>query len=327
MSSSLPKVSVLSPCYNVAPYIGRFLDSLLAQTYKNLEIILVNDGATDDTGAIITSYIPRLEAQGYSVIYLKQENGGQSSAVNNGLKYVTGKYLTWPDSDDWFTPDSIETKVRFMESHPEAGLMRGNIQPIEEDSDTHPPLFSPAELPSMERRDFFHHLIFGNAWITPVGYMVRTSCLDAAIPGREIYVTRTGGQNWQILLPIAQRFPSWQIPETVGYYLIRSSSHSHSHNSYTRQIAFKNMCEDILIHTLSKLPGGADLLPEVYRKYNRERFELANLQGHYPDMWKYGFRVFRGSNTTSEKFRALLRMLISGRLFRVCQSLRRKLLP
>ncbi len=327
MHESPPKVSVLSPCYNVAPYIARFLDSLLAQTYKNLEIILVNDGSTDNTASIIASYIPRLEKQGYSVIYLTQENGGQSSAVNNGLKYVTGKYLTWPDSDDWFTPDSIEIKTRFMEAHPEAGLIRGNLLPIVEETGEKQPLFSePSTRPKL-REDFFDHLIFDQAWLAPVGYMARTACLDATIPGREIYVSKRAGQNWQIMLPIARQFPCWELPDLVGYYCMRSNSHSHSQNAHAKQIAFKDMCEDILRNTLNRLPGGNELLPRVEEKMNRDRLLIASANCHYPDMWKYGIRLLHRAKGPREALLTLLRMCIPARVYNFCRRLRHRLLP
>lgn len=323
----LPKVSVLSPCYNVAPYIGRLLDSLISQTYKNLEIILVNDGSTDNTDDIIKSYLPRLQGEGYSTLYIEQANGGQSSAINNGLKHVTGKYLTWPDSDDWLTPDSIEKKVLFMEQHPECGILRGNIQPIAEDSDEQLPLFSPAAENPVLRKDFFHHLIFEKVWLAPVGYMIRSSHLDATIPEREIYVSKRAGQNWQILLPIAQKYESWELSDIVGYYLVRDDSHSHSHNDYEKQLSFIEMCEDVLINTLSRLPSGNSLLSGVLMKYNRERLELANLKGVYADMWKFGVRVLKCTNSPKEKICALLRMCISGKLYAICRRIRRKLLP
>lgn len=96
-------ISVVVPIYNVEKYLPRCIDSILNQTYKNLQIILVDDGATDSSGKICDSYKsdPRV-----SVIH--KENGGLSSARNAALPYLKGKYVTFIDSDDWVTPDFIE---------------------------------------------------------------------------------------------------------------------------------------------------------------------------------------------------------------------------
>jgi len=85
-------VSVITPCYNVEMYLPKFLDSLLQQTYKSLEVILVDDGSTDNTQIILNEYAPRLEAEGYAVKVVHQENGGLASAINFGLKFFTGEF-------------------------------------------------------------------------------------------------------------------------------------------------------------------------------------------------------------------------------------------
>ncbi len=96
-------ISVIIPAYNVGLYIGKCLDSVVSQSYSNLEIIVVNDGATDDTPAIIETYLgdPRIR-------YIVQENGGVSAARNAGIEAASGQYLTFVDSDDYLEPDMYE---------------------------------------------------------------------------------------------------------------------------------------------------------------------------------------------------------------------------
>lgn len=99
-------ISVVVPVYNVAPYLRKCIDSIIGQTYMPLEIILVDDGATDNSGEICDSY----EHDNPGVIRtIHQENKGLSGARNTGLKYIHGKYVTFVDSDDWLAPDMIET--------------------------------------------------------------------------------------------------------------------------------------------------------------------------------------------------------------------------
>ncbi len=98
-----PLVSVIIPVYNVLPYLREALDSVINQTYKNLEILIVDDGSTDGSGAVCDEYLsdPR-------VIVIHQENKGLSGARNTGLDRMTGEYVAFLDSDDAFMPEMIE---------------------------------------------------------------------------------------------------------------------------------------------------------------------------------------------------------------------------
>jgi len=101
------------PVYNGRDYLRPAIDSLLNQTFKDFEIILVNDGSTDDSQEIIDSYNePR-------IITVRQKNQGVARSLNNGLKVAKGKYIRRHDADDISTPDSIRKQVDFMENHPE----------------------------------------------------------------------------------------------------------------------------------------------------------------------------------------------------------------
>lgn len=95
------KVSVIVPVYNVEPYLRKCLDSILAQTYQNLEIILVDDGSTDKSGTICDEYAGRDDR----IHVIHKENGGVSSARNAGLTAADGEYIGWVDADDWIEPD------------------------------------------------------------------------------------------------------------------------------------------------------------------------------------------------------------------------------
>lgn len=98
------KITVIVPVYNVEHYLDQCLDSLISQTYKNLEIIVINDGSTDNSGAICQEYAQKDNR----IIYIEKENGGQSEARNMGLDRMTGSYVTFVDSDDWVEPNYVE---------------------------------------------------------------------------------------------------------------------------------------------------------------------------------------------------------------------------
>ena len=108
-------VSIISPCYNGERYLVPFLDSVFAQTYSLIELILVDDASVDHTQDIVKSYIPLFQSRGYTLTYLRQEeNKGQAAAINTGLKFVSGEYLSWMDSDDILYPEAIEKKICFL---------------------------------------------------------------------------------------------------------------------------------------------------------------------------------------------------------------------
>ena len=107
-------VSIITPCYNVEKTIKKYLESILNQTYKNLELIFIDDGSTDETEKIIKEYINEFEQNKIKVKYVYQENAGLGGAINTGLKLVTGGFLCWADPDDFFMPESIEKRLNIL---------------------------------------------------------------------------------------------------------------------------------------------------------------------------------------------------------------------
>ena len=99
-----PLISVIVPIYNVEPYLRKCLDSLISQTYKALQIILVNDGSPDNCGKICDEY----SALDSRITVIHKANGGVSSARNTGLDAAKGAYIGWVDPDDWIEPDMFE---------------------------------------------------------------------------------------------------------------------------------------------------------------------------------------------------------------------------
>ncbi len=104
-----PKVSIIIPVYNGANFLKKAIDSALNQTYKNIEIIVVNDGSTDEnkTEDIILKY-------GAKIKYFKKKNGGVSSALNLGIKNMTGEYFSWLSHDDMYYSHKIEEQIKFI---------------------------------------------------------------------------------------------------------------------------------------------------------------------------------------------------------------------
>ena len=102
------KVSIIVPIYNVEKQLAKCLDSLLNQTLKDIQIILVNDGSEDSSAEIAKKYVVKDPDR---VLYFEKENGGLSDARNYGMKYATGEYVVFVDSDDWLKEEMIETLI------------------------------------------------------------------------------------------------------------------------------------------------------------------------------------------------------------------------
>lgn len=118
----MPDVSVVIPTYNRADMLGETLDSVASQTFADWECIVVDDGSTDDTRALVETYArrdPRFR-------YVWQENASCAAARNHGVRVAEGRYIAFLDSDDLFRPDKLEWQVRLLDDNPDAVMVYGN---------------------------------------------------------------------------------------------------------------------------------------------------------------------------------------------------------
>jgi glycosyltransferase involved in cell wall biosynthesis len=109
-------VSIITPLYNGDKYIAKNIESILGQSFKDFEHIIVNDGSTDKSAEIVRSF-------GNKIVYLEQKNAGQAAAVNAGIKIAKGKYVGFCDQDDWWLPEKLKIQVDFLKSHPGVSLV------------------------------------------------------------------------------------------------------------------------------------------------------------------------------------------------------------
>ncbi len=125
INAPMPAVSVIIPAYNQAHYLHEAIRSVLAQTCPDFEIIVVDDGSTDDTPRVTQEHTdPRVR-------YIYQQNQGLSAARNTGIRHALGRYLTYLDSDDLFLPDKLTLLIAEIERPPAAGLVAGQAIPID----------------------------------------------------------------------------------------------------------------------------------------------------------------------------------------------------
>lgn len=241
-----PLVSIITPCYNGEPYLKRYFESILNQTYPHLELIFIDDGSTDRTAEIAEKYRVDLEKRGIKYTFLHQENKGQASALNYGLKYFTGDYLIWPDSDDEITIDSIEKRVNYLLANPDVQMVRSNgIYRNEETNKTR----RIASYPVKDKDDIVKDLLLVRTFGDCGCFMISTELLERCYPDRDIYESPVG-QNWQILIPAASRSLCGYIDEDLYIVYEHSDSHSRKEKTVEQQYERWELFTDVLHHAL-----------------------------------------------------------------------------
>jgi glycosyltransferase involved in cell wall biosynthesis len=121
-----PLVSVIIPTYNRAPLLPRAIDSVLAQTYGNVEIVVVDDGSTDNTQSVLDGYRDKIRR-------IRTGNRGASHARNVGMRASVGRYIAFLDSDDSYYPYKLSLQVDWMERHPEIGMVSSEVSGVQDD--------------------------------------------------------------------------------------------------------------------------------------------------------------------------------------------------
>lgn len=285
------KVSIVTPCYNGERFLDRYFNALLKQTYNDIEIIIVNDGkSTDNSENICLNWKSRFEERGYTFQYVLQKSDtGVAGAINEGLPYVTGEFLIWPDCDDTLMAESIEKRVNFLNSHFDYAMVRSDFISV---YDTKPDIIlgKGSDWADVTNEYIFDNLIFDKTYVTPGCYMVRSSVIFERIPSGEIYWENRGGQNWQLLLPCSYMNKTGYIDEPLYKYFIRKDSHSHlvrgdKYSSHKKRISRYN---EILFNVISDFQllsdnERAEYLRKIHLKYIMIRLNLAFRYNIYAD--------------------------------------------
>ena len=246
------RVSILTPSYNAEKYLEVYFMHLLEQTYKNFELIFVDDGSIDETKRIVEKYKKCFEAENIGLIYKYQENKGQASAINLGLQYVTGEYLYWMDADDYLENNALEKMVNFLEKNKEYNIVKGRVRYIYEVNNTSKVFHGHGEY-DVENVMFEKYLFDKDIDCYPGLIMTRTDFFDKRVENRKIYESR-GGQNWQLILPITYKQKCKEIDSIIYNYMVRENSHSNSiKNSFKARYDRYNEHRKILVNILKRM--------------------------------------------------------------------------
>jgi glycosyltransferase involved in cell wall biosynthesis len=202
---SAPKISVVMPVYNAEHYLQEALDSILTQTFDDLELIAVNDGSNDGSAEILEGCPdPRL-------IVVNQENAGVSKAINAGIDKARGEYIARMDADDRCRIDRFEIQARALDERPEVRIVSSWYEQIDSDGEVFRRLRMMTE-PLVIRR----HMLIGNCFLH-AGMMIRAEVLreyDGFLP------EATGAEDYDLWVRMGEEFNPVIIPEHL--YQVRT---------------------------------------------------------------------------------------------------------
>lgn len=197
----MPRVSVVIPAYNASTYVGAALTSVFAQTYRDFEVIVVDDGSEDEVAfrAVLDRWADR-------IVYVRQANAGPARARNEGIAKSAGELIAFLDADDVWRPDKLQKQVAYFDRHPETGLLHTGVI-------GQPARWTPrAEAPHDAFCDLFHTRFFVNAStvMIPAAVLAAAGGFDER---RQIHV-----EDWDLWLRIAARYALGYLSEPLAYH-------------------------------------------------------------------------------------------------------------
>ena len=198
-----PKVSVILPTYNRAHLLPRAIESVFSQTSSDWELIVVDDGSTDETPQGIRPYLadPRVR-------FIRKEGEGVTARTRNaGVRIAQGEYVAFLDDDDLFLPEKLERQVAWMDAHPPIGLLYSSIQVVDGEMK---PL---RVMPPNPGRSFLE--LFQENFIQVAAVLVRRKCFDRVGFFDE---SLSGSEDYLMWLKIAGQFPIDYLPEPLAIY-------------------------------------------------------------------------------------------------------------
>jgi len=252
-----PLVSVVIPVYNGSNYLVEAIDSALAQTYTNIEIIVVDDGSTDNTWEIIQSYGSKIKG-------IRKPNGRVSSALNRGIMEASGKYFGWLSHDDLWLPAKLEKQVDFLKDHPEFKACYTDMYCINEEGK----IIRTVKFPWYPRIEAMRNL-FQAMYISGCSILIEMDIFETIGVFNEVLKTT---QDFEMWMRILNFYEIGHIPE----YLIKNRIHP-------SQVAVRENS----LHEKEK----RFIYQKLFEEYKSVLFESQNKDGitaqiiYTPDTW------------------------------------------
>lgn len=221
----MSKVSVIIPTYNRAELIIETIQSVLDQTFDDFEIIVVDDGSTDNTKQVVDGF------KDSRIKYIYQENRGVANARNNGIKASSGEYIAFLDSDDMWLPENLELKVKMLDSHPDVALVSSDCYLIDDDTGATVHRF-------WDKRPYDHLLEQVGGPRQPLA-LATLLTPTAALIRRRVFVEEVGvfdeslrySSDWDIWLRILPRLPIKMIDTPLAKYRKHKDRLTYGHST------------------------------------------------------------------------------------------------
>lgn len=271
------KVSIVTPVFNGAAYLPQMLDSVLSQTYGQVEMILVDDGSTDETVQVAEHYRSKFAARGYDYRIVRAVHQNASAALNCGFPYVRGEFLIWPDGDDVLAPESIERRVSFLQENLQYNCVRSLSYYF--DAKTGALVERNEQQGDLSNEMLFWDILEGRTYVCCGCYMVRSACFFDIYRNRHIPES-DAGQNFQMLLPFMYRHKCPAIREELYGVCVRAGSHS-------RQI-LNEAEEEERYDAFERLVDELAAICEIKDEPSKDRLMRWKLERRYNLAVKYG---------------------------------------
>jgi glycosyltransferase involved in cell wall biosynthesis len=263
-------VSVIIPCYNQARFLGEAIESVLSQTYPHFEVVVVDDGSTDNTSEVASRYA--------GVRCIRQENQGLAGARNTGIRHSRGGYLVFLDADDRLLPDAVAVGLRYLKDHPECAFVSGHCRFTAVDGS---PLPTPPQTPI--EGDHYETLLRNTYIWSGATVMYRRAVFETV----GVFDTSLdAAEDWDLYLRVVREYPVCHHDEVVAEY------RQHGTNM-TRDPA-------VMLKAVVTILRGQRPYARVKRRYKKAyRAGIRFWQGHYGDplaqavqdrLWKRDWR-------------------------------------
>ncbi|MCZ6680196.1 MAG: glycosyltransferase [Candidatus Poribacteria bacterium] len=244
-----PKVSIIIPTYNRARYLTEALESALQQTYSNLEVIVVNDGSTDETEAVLAPYMKHIR-------YIKRENGGCAATKNTGLEAATGEFITNLDDDDRILPEKIQRQVEMFMERPNLGLCGTGVNFIDADGKVTGHYIPPQISPRTQVIQLFRRCLLMQSSV-----MIHRKCHDHLGNYKRILA-----QDYEFWLRVSVHYEVGVLPELLTEYRNHGDQSTDLRNNLPRiNASINQFTRDFIEQTqIERIVPGVRSYPEAH---------------------------------------------------------------
>jgi glycosyltransferase involved in cell wall biosynthesis len=250
----MPKVSVVMPAYNGERFLREAIDSVLKQTFRDFEFIIVDDCSTDGTWEIIAAYA----AQDSRIVPFRNiQNTGAGGARNAGLKLANGEYVAAMDADDVLLTNRLELQVKFLDTHPEVGLVAGSVRRIDANGN----FLSLWSVPT-EHDVLLAQLLFNNPFAQPTVMMRRV--IMEQIGGYSDYFSRTGNDDYDMWWRMSRVTKLAAVPQVVSLIRITTEPSRLSFAQAPKQLLYS---QEISLQIAREIMGTRPLDAEAYQRF------------------------------------------------------------